>query len=1017
MKFILLVILGLLILNLIAFEPYFMTDPAISPDGKWVCFSYMEDLWLVSSSGGEAKRLTVARGNAAHPVFSPDGNDIIFNSNRDGWSSIYRIPAQGGLAELICKEPFTVLDCFPDKSILANSWLPGTGQAFYRVNLDGSYHLITEFGGAYGGVDRSGKKIIFSRRGDPYRPAYQGSDNGDIWEYDIPKNSFRRITNTNITERYPQYTKKGDVFAAVSDGEVFQLYKLYNDFQKKEKLTDVKDWSVRDISVASQTDDVVFELFAEIWLYKAENKKAKKLEIEIKQDFLDNFTIRNEFHNKFDNYAVSDNGKLIVYSYQFDLFAVPAQKGEVKQLTRSQTGIQDIVIMDDNQTIFFTSYIDGTPIIFKTNITIPDKISKMKWSEDKYIRKLSKQNNQLLVYYHDKMKRFQLAIIDPENEKVLKVTENELVYHDANISYDFKYLFFVEMKPGLWSRHLKTFEINGGEKKQILDYYGQVGGLGWGTDGKTAFVTLSGKINRLDLLPKDDFFAEKDNWKEILEPDSTKSEKIKNEENKAPETKIEFGNIAQRVIEIIKTQGWNEIVFAKNDSLLYYLNVNDKKYQIRSANYLGEKDKHVYTFSGEPQNMFPHKKENAIYYIENEQLKKMNLTSAKVESFSNKFKYEFDEFRLNKAIFAQVWETFGRNFYDAKMHGINWQKMKQLFTPYLRYAFTPDMLEIIVNEMIGKVNASHTGFYPRKNKIEKTYSIAQTGMEFDLKNFPAKGIRIKKVYRNAKVNQPFAIKANDVLVAIDGVEIASDKNLSRYLADKVNEKIELTILSGKTEKKVTIKGLTFSQNFNLYYDNWVEERRQITEQISHNQIGYTHIRSMNWSSYEAFLQDIFANNFDKKALVIDVRNNGGGYTHDYLIEMLTKRHYAYNIWRETGEEKIKNPGNVWDKPVVLLINENSYSDAEIFPVLFQEFKLGKVVGMPTGGAVIGTGHVNFMDGSSMRMPSTGWFTLSEVNLENSGAMPDILVEPTPEHIIKDIDIQLERAIVELLKDL
>jgi C-terminal processing protease CtpA/Prc len=1005
------------LLPLFAFEPHFMEDPAISPDGKWICFSYLDDLWLVASEGGEAKRLTSTGTSCSHPVFSHDGNYIIFNSDKEGWTNIFQIPAEGGLAELVCQEPFTVLDVFPDKSILAHDRKPFTGEAFYRVQPDGSYELITDFGGAYGGVNKTGKKIIFSRSGDPYRPAYQGSDNGDVWEYDISKNEFQRITKTDLTERYPQFTKNSDVLVSISDGNAFQLSKMSDNFQKIETLTNFKEWSARDICVAKQTDDAVFELFDEIWLYNATKNKAKKVNIEIKQDFLDNFTVKKEFHNKFDNYAVSKNGKLIAYSYQFDLFAVPAKGGEVKQITYSQTGINDIVIMDDSQTIFFTSYIDGSPVIFKTNITETDKISKMKWSEDKFIHYMKKQNNQLVVHYSDEKKRYRIAIIDPENEKILQVTDDEIVYNHPKNSYDFKYMMFNDFQYGIWSSSLKIFEIDGGAKHTILDFYGDVSALGWGTDGKTAFVTLNGDIHRLDLMPKDDFFTDADHWKEILEPDSTKTDVKEKDDDKAPETMIDFENISQRFAKIISQEGWNEIIFAKNDSLLYYMNYFDEKYQIRSANYKGEKDKLLYTFSGKPSDFQPHKKENALYFIENDQLKKLSLSTKKIESFSNNFKYSYDDFRLNKSIFEQVWEQFGRDFYDEDMHGADWDKLKKLFTPYLSYAYTPKILHSIVSEMIGKVNASHTGFYPRSNSERRTYSIAYTGMEFDMENFPKKGIRIKKVYRDAKLKQPFDIKSGDILIAIDGKEISADKNLSRYLVDKVNEKIELTILSDNAEKKINIKGLSYSQHYKLFYDNWVEERREKVDEFSNNQIGYAHIRSMNNTSYRDFMQDIFAKNFNKKALIIDVRNNGGGYTHDYLIEMLTKRHYAYNIWRETGKKKVKNPGSVWDKPIVLLINENSYSDAEIFPNLFQEFKLGKVIGMPTSGAVIGTGHIRFMDGSSMRMPSTGWFTVDDINMEGTGAKPDILVEPTPQQIIKDIDIQLQRAIEELLKEL
>jgi tricorn protease len=174
---------------------------------------------------------------------------------------------------------------------------------------------------------------------------------------------------------------------------------------------------------------------------------------------------------------------------------------------------------------------------------------------------------------------------------------------------------------------------------------------------------------------------------------------------------------------------------------------------------------------------------------------------------------------------------------------------------------------------------------------------------------------------------------------------------------------------------------------------------------------------MNWPSYKKFEQDLFAKNYGKEALIIDVRNNGGGNIHDYLIETLTRQTYALNSHRNYDGSLYAGPANSWEKPMVLLINQDSFSDAEIFPNLFSELQLGKVIGMPTSGSVIGTNHYRFRDGSSMRMPGHGWFTKDGTNMEGSGAQPDIFVDPTPHQIIEDDDVQLKRAVQELLEEL
>jgi len=174
---------------------------------------------------------------------------------------------------------------------------------------------------------------------------------------------------------------------------------------------------------------------------------------------------------------------------------------------------------------------------------------------------------------------------------------------------------------------------------------------------------------------------------------------------------------------------------------------------------------------------------------------------------------------------------------------------------------------------------------------------------------------------------------------------------------------------------------------------------------------------MDNPSFNRFFQDLFAENYSKEALIIDVRNNGGGNISDDLIDVLTKKKYAITSSRLFGAKKVSAPGNVWDKPVVLLIDENSMSDAEIFPIIFKELKVGKIIGMPTSGYVIGTRSKDLMDGSRMRLPSEGWYRMNGVNMEGNGALPDIEVRQTFKQILADDDVQLKRAVKELFMEL
>lgn len=1014
MKFIILMISVLVTTFLNSFEPHFMEDPAISPDGNSVCFSYLSDLWIVPFKGGEAKRLTSSEGIDFNPVFSPDGKFIVFNSNRDGWNCIYQIPAAGGIAESISGEGLKIIDFFPDgKSILTVGNEPDYRYKFFRLELDGSFYEITSFGGNYGAVSPDGKKLIFNHWGKPTREAYKGSGNGEIYEYDLENKDFGRLTKTEYTERYPVYSSlENSIYFAGSDRKVFQLFRVDSyDFSQPKQLTFFENWSVRDISIAWENDRIVFEKFAQIWKYDPSNQKVEKIEIEINEDCLPEFLKKEEISNKAKRFVISPDGKLVVFSYKYDLFAVPEKGDEVKQITKNQAGIKSVEIMDDNQTIFFSSFEDGEPKLFKTNITDISEIEKIKWSNDKKINHIYSSQNRLLINYSDKKRRNKVAMADSLGDNIQTIIDEQFVWQKAELSEDGRYVLYAELREQLWSNHLFVLDLQTKEKHQIYNYDGFIGNIFWGKDKKTAFFSRGKEICKINLVPLEDFSNEKDNWKPILNP-TEKEQKPESEE-----IKISFENIENRVKPLISKPGYNRILHVLNDSLFYYLNTFEEKSEIRKTDYSAKDDKSIYTLSKNATHISYNEQNKCFYLLENQVLKKLHPKTKKIETIKFDFKYEYDKLDLNKDIFTQVWKKYGDEFYDPEMHGVDWKEVYQRFSKYSDFIYNTKILDDIIEEMMGEVNASHTGFTPRKEGTHKIYSKACGGFVLDFQDYPKEGIKFKKIYRNSKLDKPYNIKPEDVLLKVDGEEVGKGKPLTLHFMDKIGEKIELEILSGDSIKTVTIKGLKYWENSKLYYHDWVEQRKEIVNELSDGKIGYLHIRWMSDRSYEKFLHDFFADNYRKDALIIDVRNNSGGHTHDKILEVLTKRSYAQVSRRYFDLQKHKVPHEAWEKPLALLINENSFSDAEIFLAIFQEFELGKVIGMPTAGAVIGTNNYTLMDGSKMRLPQNGWYLLDGTNLEGTGAKPDIRIEPTPEQIIADDDIQLKRAVEELLQEL
>ncbi|MEA2095167.1 MAG: S41 family peptidase, partial [Candidatus Cloacimonadota bacterium] len=807
----------------------------------------------------------------------------------------------------------------------------------------------------------------------------------------------------------------------------FQLYKASNNnFEQRKQLTKFKKWSARNLAIAKINDRIVFERFDTLWKYDPDTNKATELKIKVDQDCYVNLVEREDVKNSASKYSVSDNGKLVVFSYKFDLFAVPEKGGDVKQITCDQKGIGDIEILSDNQIILFTKRINGQLQLYRVNIKDITNIEKIEWSDNKYIDWIVREGKTLAIGFSDDERKRQVALADSLCNNIHTIISDQYVSNHFRISPEEKFALYRETRPEEWTQHIYLYDIENDKKELLYNFDGWITGFFWGKDNKSAFFSENGNIKRVDLLARKDFYNEEDNWKDIIDPpkkkdDNDKKDKDKKDkdEKKKDPLKIDTEGFSDRVTTIISKPGTNLIAHVKDDSTLYYMNYNNKKFTLRKADYTGESDELITSISTEPENMKFNEENKVFYYILKEKLYKLTPKKGKkAKLIKMDHKYFYDKFQLNKDVFQQVWVEFGKGFYDPDMHGVNWKRSKKDFSKYLQFADDPSILKKIIDEMIGEVNASHTGFYPRNDSKYKTYSTAYCGFELDYTDFPKDGITIKKIYKKSKLNKPHNIKAGDILLSVDGKEIGEGMDILANFKNKIDEKIKLGIICDDGMKVVTIKGLSYWENYKLYYDNWVEERIKKVEELSDGKIGYLHIRSMNNTSYKKFIQDLFAENADKKALIIDVRNNGGGYIHDWLVELLTKKPYALSTYRGYGGDvKYKNPGNTVDVPMVLLINENSFSDAEIFPTLFKQLNLGTVIGMPTSGSVIGTGHYTFMDGSSMRMPSTGWFTPTGKNMEGNGAIPDIFVDPTPKQIINDDDVQLKRAVKELLKTL
>jgi tricorn protease len=317
--------------------------------------------------------------------------------------------------------------------------------------------------------------------------------------------------------------------------------------------------------------------------------------------------------------------------------------------------------------------------------------------------------------------------------------------------------------------------------------------------------------------------------------------------------------------------------------------------------------------------------------------------------------------------------------------------------------------------MIGELNGSHLGCYGGGRGGKDT---GRLGYVAD-PTYKGPGIKVAEVFPRGPLDQPEAtIKPGQFILAIDGKEVDNTEKVYALLEDKAGERVKLLVndtASKEGAKELSAKPITGGALGGLWYDLWADGNRENAKKLSGGRVYYIHMSGMNAGTLQHLDEELRGPAQHYDAVIIDVRFNGGGYTHDSVLELLTRKVHGWSAVR--GIPLRTSPGGQFDGPMCCLINENSFSDAEIFPNGFREKKLGKLIGISTAGGVIGTWDTTLVNGAGFRVPVNGWYTAQGIDLENYGVPPDIEV-PYPYEAYRDgKDPQIEAAVKELLQEL
>ena len=383
----------------------------------------------------------------------------------------------------------------------------------------------------------------------------------------------------------------------------------------------------------------------------------------------------------------------------------------------------------------------------------------------------------------------------------------------------------------------------------------------------------------------------------------------------------------------------------------------------------------------------------------------------------------------NAATFDLAWRTMRDNYYDERLGNRDWDAIRHKYFDMAKDAPDPETVAVVVNLMLGELNGSHLGFYGNDNlpaslrrnapagteppAVRWTESTVNLGIRFD-PNYAGPGLKVRDIIAHGPADKvKTRVKPGDIITAIDEHTIEPGMDLTRVLTVRPGHEFTLKVKSGETEKTVTIQPIAYTAARQLLYKQWTVDNAKKVEKLSDGKLGYLHIDAMAMPSFYKFQAELFSIGAGKDGLVIDVRENGGGSTADHLLTSLAQPVHAITVPRGGGpgypqDRKIYA---CWNKPIVVMCNQNSFSNAEIFAHAIKNLKRGHVVGVQTAGGVISTGGTQIMDVGFLRLPFRGWFSVIDGrDMELNGAMPDFVLWPEPTQMPAGKDVQLEKAV-------
>ncbi|MEP7271318.1 MAG: S41 family peptidase [Acidobacteriota bacterium] len=1043
-----------------------------------VVFTYLGDIWTADETGGNVKRLTVHKARDVFPRFSPDGKWIAFSSDRQGNLDVFIIPVEGGIAKQLTfhSADDTVLGWSPDsKTVL---FAAQRGEDFmgklYTVGVDDSRERSTGADmGVWASFSPDGLKLAINRKSQVYwRKYYRGSYQSDVTVMDIGTRKFTDVVTFEGMDAWPMWSRDGNIYF-VSDregGGLANIWRVAESGGKAERITSFPSGEVRWPAISADGKTIVFEHDFGLWKLDTASRKSTPIKLNIDAETQENVAEIRDFNSQLDDYDLAPSGRRIAFSIHGEIFTAPVDEGDLRQITSSAARDNDPQYSPDGKWIAFTSDQSGREEIYVAPADgsgEPRKLTEidtlklaLSWSpdgkdiaftsSDMRLRKYNLESRQTVELLQSRFGNIGGPVWSPDGKWIAYNRADESRTND---------IYLIPSAGG--EERKATFDAaNDGNPRfspdgRKLYFVRSDGGGGGGGGGQQP----SAQIFSMTLEKQERDPDDPDERPEAGDPSDAPdgaARRAAPPRNQPPrEIQIDWSGLKRRTRQVTRmpfavfnyaiAPDSRTIVFLTTEPatvrtipVVYSIQEDGRRLTRITAGAIpegGDEGGGGGRFGGGGLGDFSFSRDGrTLFFREGRSVYSLSLAGGAPPAIaataggrgegprrriSFVAKVKVDNSTEWAEMFDDAWRTMKYRFYDPAMHAKDWDAMRAKYQPLVEFVGERQELLNIINEMIGELNASHTGAAPPPGGRGGGVSTSHLGVELESDD-AAPRYRVTHVYEAGPADKDWVrLKVGDYLIAIDGQAVKAGDNYWALLNNRLNRRVTLTVnrepkAEGAWQTRLEpISSAAYSQ---LRYERWVTNRREMVDKLSNGRVGYLHIQAMNPPSLRRFEKEIREYR-NKEAMIIDQRFNGGGNIEQELLAILVQR--QYQIWQPRGTEATGRPFAGFFGPKVVLQNWRSASNAEMFPAGFRQLGLGKVIGTPTMGAVIGTGSYSLIDGSTVRTPGVGVFLADQkrTNMENYGVQPDILIENTPEDNLAGRDRQVETAVQQLLKEL